>query len=315
MFDFIYETEVPVPVGTKTLALWLPYPASDEHQKIEGLSIQADYPTDVRKEPKYANSILYLKASPPRDGVISLTMSFRVKRSEYVRKDFARVKAQIGALDPDVRRWLEPDRLVPIDDYVRGLAFEVTRGRTSVLEKAQAIYDYTVDTLQYDKSGTGWGNGDIYYACDAKRGNCTDFHAVFIGFARALGIPAKFAIGFPIPQDSRHGEISGYHCWAEFYAPGYGWVPVDTSEANKHPEKREYFFGAHDENRVELTVGRDIALSPPQSGELLNYFIYPYAEADGRPVKSLTKRFRFKDLPAIESGAVSAPSATGLGSP
>ena len=52
MFDFIYETEVPVPVGTKTLALWLPYPASDEHQKIEGLSIQADYPTDVRKEPK-----------------------------------------------------------------------------------------------------------------------------------------------------------------------------------------------------------------------------------------------------------------------
>jgi transglutaminase-like putative cysteine protease len=53
----------------------------------------------------------------------------------------------------------------------------------------------------------------------------------FIGYARAVGI----------------------HCWAEFYAQGIGWVPVDTSEAAKNPAKREYFFGAHDENRIEFS--------------------------------------------------------------
>ena len=104
-------------------------------------------------------------------------------------------------------------------------------------------------TVKYDKTGKGWGRGDIYYACEARRGNCTDFHAIFIGYARAMGIPARFAIGFPLPADRGAGQIAGYHCWAEFYAKGIGWVPVDASEAAKNPAKREYFFGAHDENR------------------------------------------------------------------
>jgi hypothetical protein len=56
-------------------------------------------------------------------------------------------------------------------------------------------------------------------------------------------------------------------------------VPVDASEAAKDPSRREYFFGAHDENRVEFSRGRDLVLNPPQAGEPLNYFVYPYAEA------------------------------------
>ena len=83
---------------------------------------------------------------------------------------------------------------------------------------------------------------------------------------------------------------------AEFYLKGYGWVPVDASEASKHPEKKEYFFGAHDENRVQLSIGRDIELSPPQAGAPLNYFIYPYVEVDGVPFKDLQKKFSFRDL-------------------
>ena len=143
---------------------------------------------------------------------------------------------------------------------------------------ARAIYNHVVATVKYDKTGKGWGRGDIYYACDARRGNCTDFHAIFIGYARAMGIPARFAIGFPLPAERGAGKIAGYHCWAEFYAKGIGWVPVDASEAAKNPAKREYFFGAHDENRVELSKGRDVVLTPKQQGEPLNYFVYPYAK-------------------------------------
>ena len=60
-----------------------------------------------------------------------------------------------------------------------------------------------------------------------------------------------------MPADRGEGQVSGYHCWAECYLRGIGWVPVDASEAAKNPEKRDYFFGAHDENRVEFTVGRE----------------------------------------------------------
>ena len=170
------------------------------------------------------------------------------------------------------------------------------KGKKTDLEKARAIYDYTLATIKYDKSGEGWGRGDILYACDAKRGNCTDFHAVFIGFCRAAGIPARFEIGFPLPEKRGSGEISGYHCWAEFYLNGYGWVPVDVSEAWKRPEKREYFFGGNDENRVLFSIGRDIVLRPQQQSTPLNYFIYPYVEADGKPLTAVKKELYFKDL-------------------
>ena len=82
-----------------------------------------------------------------------------------------------GVPVPPNERWLQPDRLVPLDEQIRGIAAEVTAQAETPLEKARAIYDYVVDTMVYDKSGTGWGNGDIYWACDVKTGNCTDFHA------------------------------------------------------------------------------------------------------------------------------------------
>lgn len=73
-------------------------------------------------------------------------------------------------------------------------------------------------------------------------------------------------------------------------------MPVDVSEAYKDPARREYFFGAHDENRVQFTIGRDIVLNPPQNGKPLNYFIYPYVEVDGKPFSSVQYKFLFKDL-------------------
>jgi hypothetical protein len=100
------------------------------------------------------------------------------------------------------------------------------------------------------KTGEGWGHGHTLWACDSRHGNCTDFHSVFISMARAEKIPARFQIGFPLPADKHSAEIPGYHRWAEFYLDSTGWVPIDISEAWKHPEKHDYFFGAHDVNRV-----------------------------------------------------------------
>ena len=70
---------------------------------------------------------------------------------------------------------------------------------------------------------------------------------------------------------------------------------IDASEAAKNPEKREYFFGAHDENRVEFSIGRDLNLNPKPARESLNYFVYPYVEVDGKVFTSVDKSFSFRD--------------------
>src|SRR5436190_1115081 len=146
----------------------------------------------------------------------------------------------------DLTRSLAPDRLVPLDGLIARLAGEQTKGLDGPLDKARAIYDYVLSIMRYDKTGEGWGRGDAIYAYNVKRGNCTDFHALVIGMMRAMGIPARFEIGFPLPRDRKSGEISGYHCWAQFWIDGLGWVPIDASEAWKDPVRRDYFFGAHD---------------------------------------------------------------------
>jgi transglutaminase/protease-like cytokinesis protein 3 len=171
----------------------------------------------------------------------------------------------------------------------------VTQGKTEPLDKARAIYDYVFTTMRYDKTGTGWGNGDVLYACDAKKGNCTDFHSLFIAMARSQGIPARFEIGFPLPSDKHTSEIAGYHCWSDFYVDGKGWIPVDISEAWKHPEKRDYFFGSHDVNRMQFSMGRDLRLHPAQDGKPLNYFVYPYVEVDGKEYPNVSLAFSFSD--------------------
>jgi transglutaminase-like putative cysteine protease len=196
------------------------------------------------------------------------------------------------------RRWIEPDTLIPTDGKIKELAVEVTGSQSGTVPKAKAAYDYFFTNMRYDKTGSGWGRGDAVWACDSKRGNCTDFHSPFIGVLRADGIPARFDIGFPLPEDKDKGDIPGYHCWAEFYANKTGWVPVDISEAWKAKEKQEYFFGSVDANRVQFSTGRDVTLSPKQDGPALNYFVYPYVEVDGKPYEKLDKQFSFEELKA-----------------
>ncbi|MEE8093041.1 MAG: transglutaminase-like domain-containing protein, partial [Gammaproteobacteria bacterium] len=146
---------------------------------------------------------------------------------------------------------------------------------------------------------TGWGNGDTFWACNERYGNCTDFHSLFISLARTKNIPARFDMGFPVPDDRSEGNISGYHCWVNFYSPETGWFPVDASEAFNHPERRELYFGSQPLDRIHFTTGRDIRLGRGHQDRPLNYFIYPYVEVGGErfdgPIES---RFSYRDIAA-----------------
>ncbi|HEV2194861.1 MAG TPA: transglutaminase domain-containing protein [Candidatus Acidoferrum sp.] len=296
-FRFTYVASIPaLPADAKTSRIWIPLPQSDQSQTIRDLKIESALTYTQHRDPEYGNEYLYLEVpasevSQPAD----VRVSFEVTRREHrVALDAHTAAATFRLTSSDLQRFLQPDRLVPLQGTIAELSTQETHGLQEPLAKARAIYNYVLATMRYDKSGTGWGNGDAIWACTAKRGNCTDFHSLFIGMMRAAGIPARFEIGFSVPVDQHDGAVPGYHCWAEFYVEPYGWIPVDASEAWKHPDKKDYFFGAHDDNRVQFTLGRDIRLEPPQQGGPLNYFIYPYAELDGKPL-ALSSKFSFQD--------------------
>ncbi len=290
-----------VPPGAR-VAVWIPVPQTDANQTIGKIVWDLPQPSHLTSgrltDGPAGNRFLHT--------VVSANATLRM-RFDAIRRERIQSLALQPATKPDSGPacCTGPDRLVPVDGRIRQWAREVVEaaGAKTDFEMARAIYDHVVATVRYDKSGKGWGRGDIYYACDARRGNCSDFHAIFIGYSRALGIPARFAIGVPLPAKPETdtpggGSIAGYHCWAEFYAKGIGWIPVDASEAAKDPSRREYFFGAHDENRVEFSRGRDVILSPPQQGSPLNFFVYAYAELDGKPFDGVETAIAFRDLPS-----------------
>ena len=276
------------PATAKSARIWIPLASSDDHQTVELKSVTSAVATRRTSDPEYGNESLYVEVPDPSRADVQFHLGFRASRREYSAGPASGASSAV-ARPQDLGRYLRADRLVPIDGKFRQLSDEVTAGKASPLEKARAIYDYVFRTMKYDKSGEGWGRGDSLWACDSRRGNCTDFHSVFISLMRAQGIPARFEIGFPLAE-APAGEIAGYHCWAEFYLDQTGWVPVDISEAWKAPAKHDYFFGSLDANRIRFSTGRDLTLEPRQAGPPLNYFVYPYVEVDGKPFEGSIER-------------------------
>jgi hypothetical protein len=295
-FTFHYAFTVKNLSEGEKVRVWIPAAHSDAWQEVKIVSVQGDLPLK-KTSAGGGNGMFYAESSSARPEV-HFEVEYDVIRHERIALGQQAHVVPVSLSSTERERDLQPDALVPVTGLPAELAAKVTQGKTETLDKARAIYDYVFATMRYDKTGTGWGRGDVLYACDAKKGNCTDFHSLFIAMARSQGIPARFEIGFPLPADKHSGEIAGYHCWSDFYVEGKGWIPVDISEAWKHPEKRNYFFGSHDVNRVQFSMGRDLRLNPPQQGKPLNYFVYPYVEVDGQEYSNVSLAFSFADVGA-----------------
>ncbi len=301
-FTFHYAFTVKDVTHGERVRVWIPLAHSDAFQDVKVTAKSGDLALKQVRQSEYGNEVLYAEAPKADKAEYKFSVDYDVVRREHVvlvngKPVRDRAKAR-PAPKLELAHFLEPDRLVPVTGVPAELAAEQTRGATTQLEKARDIYDYVFRTMRYDKTGSGWGHGDTLWACDSRHGNCTDFHSVFISMARSQKIPARFQIGFPLPADKTSAEIPGYHCWAEFYIDSIGWIPVDISEAWKHQEKHDYFFGAHDVNRMQFTEGRDLKLTPAQAGPPLNYFVYPYVEMDGKEHPNVAISFSFADVNA-----------------
>jgi transglutaminase-like putative cysteine protease len=270
-FEFLYQATLPELAGGARM--WIPLPASDRFQAVEIKEIRSPGAKEILTDKRFGNKVLFLTLSPEDSGK-TIVLRFDVERLEK-----SAYREEGSSLDV----FLGPERLVPRDDEFGAIAAGVLDGKKGDLVRARALYDHTIDRMRYMKFGPAWGRGDALYACAARSGNCTDFHAYFIALARAAGIPARFAIGAAIPSERNDSGIDGYHCWAEFFAEGKWW-PVDISEADKYTSLSTYYFGHHPANRIELSKGRDLVVEPgPESGPI-NFLAFPVLEVAGKAV-------------------------------
>ena len=281
-FEFTYRATLPELSGPAQI--WLPLAQSDDFQLVEVLRIDSPTPGRQLEDHEHGNKVLYLTAGPADSGN-RIEIQYRIRRRE---------KSPYAVADPSPQKYLEPEILVPRNETFRAIARELAVDKASDLMRARALYDHVIEEVRYARFGSGWGQGDAVYACDARSGNCTDFHAYFIALARAIDIPARFAIGASIPSERDDGGMDGYHCWAEFFADGQWW-PVDISEADKNSSLATYYFGHHPANRIELSQGRDLVVEPGPTSGPINFLAFPVLEVEGRLVKAPTE-FLFRRM-------------------
>lgn len=281
-FQLTYAVSISGVPGQK-LRVWLPEPVSSDDQSVQVLAGDYPGPNQSNTEPVFGNRIRYFEVTAPSSGTVHSQASYLVERREIRGLPGQRPRKPMTLSAAERKLFLAPHTKVPLGGRSLRLLTGVKLPQDP-LNLGRVFYDRVDEHIKYDKSRPGYGQGDVNWVCDSRFGNCTDFHSLFISWSRAHGLPARFEIGFPLPDERGQGEIPGYHCWAYFYVDGHGWTPVDISEADKNPSMKDYFFGNLTENRVTFTTGRDINLMPKQSGEPLNFFVYPYVEVAGQPL-------------------------------
>lgn len=275
-FEFRYR--VTLPEMTERGSMWIPIAKTDDYQTVNVVSVKAPGKQQMLEEKENGNSILYLDLTPAESGE-EVEIVYDVVRME---------KRPYPAAGLVSQRYLKPNILMPVGGRFREIAEKAIgpKRNDTRLMQARALYDYVIDNMKYMKNGD-YGHGDAVYACDTRTGNCSEFHSFFISLARSVGIPARFAVGAAIPSERNDGGIDGYHCWAEFYAEGKWW-PVDISEGNKYTALATYYFGRHPANRIELSRGRDLQVTPAPASGPINFLAFPLLEIGGQPAMAKT---------------------------
>ena len=221
----------------------------------------------------------------------------------------------------ELQKCLLATRMVPTDGVVKAQADAITLGATTDVAKARAIYEWIVDNTFRDPKVRGCGVGDIRFMLESKDlgGKCADLNALYVGLARAAGLPARHVYGLRVAP-SQAGFLSlglknndathGQHCRAEVWLEAYGWVPVDPADVRKvvleeppgnHAvddeivkKARQRLFGTWEMNWIAYNCGHDVVL-PGSKGGPVNYFMYPQAEtARGRVDPFDSDRFRYE---------------------
>jgi transglutaminase-like putative cysteine protease len=260
-----------------------------------------------------------------------LTLISRVATKDYAVDLSAPGKAP-KADRAELEHFLRATKLLPTGGIVKATALEITSGAKTDLEKARAIYEWIVENTFRDPKTRGCGIGDIRFMLESKGlgGKCADLNALYVGLARAAGLPARDVYGIRVSKSELGYKSLGtasenitkaQHCRAEVYIAGYGWVPVDPADVRKvvleeppgnRPlgdemvkKARARLFGSWEMNWMAYNFAHDVAL-PGSAGAPVGFLMYPQAEtADGRLDSLDPDRFKYeitsKEIPSSKS--------------
>jgi hypothetical protein len=306
-FEVTSSVEVLKPSGATRVWLPMPLMVDTTYQKSLGNTFHAE--GGQAREVKDAATATAILAAEWAAGVRPvLTMTSRVRTRGHAT-DFAARAAGPAADRHELARCLEPTPFVPTDGVVKSTAEQAVRGAGTDLDKARAIYDWVVENTFRDPKVRGCGRGDIRYMLESKDlgGKCADINALYVGLARAAGLPARHVYGLRLAASQKgfkslgpatDNVTKGQHCRAEVYLADLGWVPVDPADVRKvaleEPpgnrtladelvrQARTQLFGSWEMNWMAYNYGHDVAL-PGSKGPAIAYFMYPQGEtAEGR---------------------------------
>jgi transglutaminase-like putative cysteine protease len=306
-FDVTTRAEVLKPSGTTLV--WLPTALIGDapFQRTLANTFSADGATAKLVESK-DDGLGIIAATFPEGVHPVVTLTSRVALHNYA-VDLSAPGQKPKADRAELERFSLPTKLIPTDGIVKATAAEATKGAKTDLEKARAIYEWVVENTFRNPKTRGCGVGDIRFMLDSKDlgGKCADLNALYVGLARASGLPARDVYGIRVAKSelgykslgaSSENVTKAQHCRAEVYLDRYGWVPVDPADVRKvvleeppgnRPldddmvkKARMRLFGSWEMNWMAYNFGHDVAL-PGSSGPPVGFFMYPQAEtAAGR---------------------------------
>lgn len=288
--------------------VWLPLPSVEDAAWIKPMGNlwqgNADSVQDVR-DPIYGARMLAARWDAGEAAPVLEVVSRFTTRDRAI--DLSR-PGKAAPLDKNARRlFTHATTLLPTDGIVRKTALEITKGAKTDLDKARAIYEWIVDNTQRNPETKGCGLGDIRFMLETGdlTGKCADLNALYVGLARASGLPARDVYGVRVADSKfgykslgKSGDITkAQHCRAEVWLTDFGWVPVDPADVRKVmlEEKpgltlqdeivvaaRKKLFGAWEMNWLAYNFAHDLDL-PGSSGAPIPFFMYPQGEnAAGR---------------------------------
>ncbi|WP_412479540.1 transglutaminase domain-containing protein [Azonexus sp. IMCC34839] len=198
-----------------------------------------------------------------------------------------------------LRRNLRESRLIPNDGLAHQLGERIVGRIKDPVAQAKAIFDWVVDNSIYDPSLPACGTGDVKRQLINGQygGRSADINGLFVAICRAIGIPARCVYGLRVGPSRLFRSLGingddatrGQHVRAEFYIPGYGWIPVDPSDVrraialeglsdrdSKLIALKKVLFGVWEMNWIAFNVGTDVSL--PGKNSNLPFLLTPQLE-------------------------------------
>ena len=295
-----------VKADAKTQA-WIPVPAVNERDWFKSLG--SEWTSNGRaalvREPKYGAEMLHVEWTDGEKSPVVEVTSRIATRDRAI--DFAMPgrPAPLSAAEHELNT--QGTELIPVDRIVKQTSDKIVANAKTDIEKARAVYEWIVDNTFRDAKVRGCGIGDIaaMLRTGDLGGKCADLNALYVGLARAAGVPARDVYGIRVAP-SRFGYQSlgagtevitkAQHCRSEVYLAGFGWVPVDAADVRKvvleepptnlaidDPKvvaARKALFGSWEANWLAYNFAHDVAL-PGSSGPKLGFLMYPQAETAG----------------------------------